>query len=54
MGSCLSELLSEAKNTIFFSVKALFFKHKTFGASLEESAKKDFPVLKLFEIPDLG
>lgn len=52
MGSCSAELLNKAKN--IFSVKALIFKHKTFETSLEEIVKRDFPVAKPFEIPDLG
>lgn len=53
MDSCSAELLNVAK-FFFFSVKALIFKHKAFENSLEEIVKKDFPVVKPFEIPDLG
>lgn len=52
MGSCLAELLNEAKNTIFFR-KGSVFQTQAFGACLKEMAKKDFTVAKPFEIPDL-
>jgi len=46
MSSC-SELLNEAKNTGCFSVKALFFKHKTLGLTWKKLQIKTSQSLSL-------